>query len=113
MKTVLILIFSTSMLFSGGIVNGKGFSEYFICKFNDSISKLDIEELKSQGFLIVEKDNNQKMVYVKSKDQKEFSAKLKSRMKEVIKVDKNGNETVIVRTKNNSPEFVKLIFNFI
>ena len=103
------------MLFSlAALADPSTNSEYFICNFNKTITAFELNELKEQGFEVFETNNNKHVVYVKAKSNAIFSKNLKAKMKELIKVDKNGNRIYIVETvTEDSPEFLKLFFNFI
>ncbi len=113
MKTLITIFTTIALLASSHPLQAKGFSEYFICEFNDSISIKDIQSLIEDGFQIVETHNVEKVIYVRTVNDSQFSSNLKARMKEIIKVDKNGHKTYVIEPKTESPEFVKLIFNFI
>lgn len=89
-------------------------SEYFICHFNNTVTEFELNELEQQGFQIFESETDSSIVYVKAKPSAVFSTDLKSKMKELILVDKKGNRTYIIETvTEDSPEFLKLFFNFI
>lgn len=89
-------------------------SEYFICKFENAVTDFELNELKQQGFEVVDSESNENIVYVTAAPQAQFSTEIKSKMKELIMVDRNGNRTYIKETvTEDSPEFLKLFFNFI
>lgn len=113
MKSIITILTSIAIFLTSFTSHAKESSEYFICEFNDSISTTDIQRLKTEGFQIVETDNQRKVIYVKSKNHANFSSHLEARMREVIKVDKNGEKTYVIEAKSASPEFVKIFFNFI
>ena len=114
MKTVFTLLITLLVISSSLMAGNKTTSEYFICHFNDSVSELDLNELKEQGFQVFETDSKNHVVFVKAKTNSIFTSHLKTRMKELIKVDQNGNKVYIVETvTESSPEFLKVFFNFI
>ena len=89
-------------------------SEYFICHFNNTVTEFERDELKQQGFQIFESESDSNTVYVKARPSAVFSTDLKSKMKELILVDKKGTRTYIIETgTEDSPDFLKLFFNFI
>jgi hypothetical protein len=89
-------------------------ASYFICHFSESVTQSHVNELKNNGFQIVQTDSQNQVVYVKGKSHSSFSKHLKSQMKELIKVGPNGQKTYIVESSNyRNPEFLKLFFNFI
>ena len=114
MKAIFTLLISILVISSTVVAGSKTTSEYFICHFNDSVSELDLNELKEQGFQVFETDTQNHVVFVKAKTNSMFTNHLKTRMKELIKVDQNGNKIYIVETvTESSPEFLKVFFNFI
>jgi hypothetical protein len=115
MKSSFALLFSllaASFIYAEGSSNN---SEYFICRFNETVTTSELNELKQQGFQVFEKDSTANVVYVKAKKSNPiFTEQLKEKMKELIMVDENGNKIYMVETvKEDSPEFLKLFFNFI
>ena len=113
MKSAFTLFIGIS-LFSLNAFSDPYDSEYFICRFNQAITAFELNELKQEGFQVFETTTSNHVVYVKAKSDAVFSTKLKAKMNELIKVDKNGNRVYIVETvTEESPEFLKLFFNFI
>ncbi len=110
--TLLISLLASSITFASGPSNS---SAYFICHFNETVTSSELNELKQQGFQVFEKDSTSNVVYVKAKKSNSmFSEQLKDKMKELIMVDQNGNKIYMVETvREDSPEFLKLFFNFI
>ena len=87
---------------------------YFICNFSSTVTTCEINQLKQQGFQVFETNTNQHVVYVKTDSEAMFTNNLKAKMKELIKVDSQGNRIhLIEEDQNNSPDFLKLFFNFI
>lgn len=115
MKITFLLLVSFLILSMSAIAGSSDKSEYFICHFNETVTKFELNELKQEGFQVFENDSTANIVYVKAKkNQAQFSNQLKEKMRELILVDKNGNRTYIVETvTEDSPEFLKLFFNFI
>ncbi|UTW66669.1 hypothetical protein KFE94_00730 [bacterium SCSIO 12643] len=115
MKITSLLLVSFLILSVGAIAGTNDKSEYFICHFNKCFTEFELDELKEDGFHVFEQDSTSNIVYVKAKkNHAQFSKQLKEKMKELIMVDKNGNRTYIVETvTEDSPEFLKLFFNFI
>jgi hypothetical protein len=105
------VLFGLSVTLAGP--NGE--TKYFICHFNSEITSLEINELKDQGFQIYEKKDETNVVIVKPRwNQAIFSTTLKDKMKELIMVDQDGNKVYILKNiPNDSPDFLKLFFNFI
>ena len=91
-------------------------TEYFICHFNEEVTKTELTALAHQGFKVMVKDSTTTVIYVTSKTPKaSFSIDLKNKMDKLIKVDQSG-ERYQLKTRiedQNSPEFMKLFFNFI
>lgn len=89
-------------------------SEYYICQFSNSVTQLELNEFVKQGFQIVHKKNDNQVVYVKAKPNANFSVLLKSKMEKIIQVDQHGNHTIILEEEiiDESPEFLRLFFNF-
>lgn len=113
MKSVFAFLIGIS-LFSLNAFSDPSNSEFFICKFNESITDFELNELKQEGFQVFETNTSNHVVYVKGNTNAVFSTNLKSKMNELIKVDKNGNRVYILETvTEESPEFLKLFFNFI
>ena len=90
-------------------------NEYFICHFNSEITTSEISELNQQGFKIIEKDSvTKKIIVVTSTTSSSFTAELKQKMESLIKVDEYGNRiNVNTNCTHSSPDFLKLLFNFI
>ena len=90
-------------------------SEYFICHFSDTITQSEINELSKQGFQVVEETENHRVIYVKAKPSAYFSTVLKSKMEKIVQVDQHGNHTIILEEEiiDESPDFLRLFFNFI
>ena len=110
-KFILLIISITTSL---ATLAGPNSTEYFICNFTDTISYTEISELKNNGFEIFESDKDKHTVYVKAEYNSNFTILLKSKMKEIIMVDSNGNRVSILETvTEESPEFLKVFFNFI
>ena len=109
---LLLSLLASSFLFAEGTSDN---SEYFICHFNETVTSSELNELKQQGFQVFEKDTTAHVVYVKAKKSNPiFTEQLKGKMKELIMVDQNGNKIYMVETvSEDSPEFLKLFFNFI
>jgi len=109
--TLVIALFTSLTIWAG---NTSTSPDYFICHFNDTITKTELLELKKEGFEVFNTKTDKHVVYVKAKSNSVFSKKLKSQMKELIRVDKNGNRVYIIEdVTEDSPEFLKLFFNFI
>jgi len=89
-------------------------TEYFICNFHSTVTSCEINQLQNQGFEVFITNNNQHVVYVKSNSDAIFSKVLKSKMKELIRIDNQGQRIQILETEpEDSPDFLKLFFNFI
>lgn len=86
---------------------------YFICNFSNTVTTCEINQLEQQGFQIFETDTNQHVVYVKSDSEAIFTKNLKAKMKELIKVDSQGNRVHLLEEQDTSPDFLRLFFNFI
>ena len=107
----LIIGMISSSLFASIPENG---AEYYICHFSKNVSNTYLKELSKQGIKIHKTDSNQKMIYVTVPSNKSFTNELKSTMIELIRVDKNGNKTIVVENKKNSnSQLLNLFFNFI
>tara|TARA_R110002050_G_scaffold109799_4_gene221544 strand:- start:51082 stop:51429 length:348 start_codon:yes stop_codon:yes gene_type:complete len=115
MKTIFTLLVSITLLSISVAASGpKKVTEYFICHFTDSITSTHLTELEKEGFQVFETNSHQRVIYVKAKDQAEFTTHLKTQMRKLIKVTPNGEEVNLIRTGvENSPQFLKLFFNFI
>ena len=110
-KFILLIISITASLVT---LAGPNLTGYFICNFTDTVSCTEISELKNNGFEIVESDKDKHTVYVKAETNSSFTVLLKSKMKEIIMVDSNGNRIYIMENvTEESPEFLKVFFNFI
>ena len=89
-------------------------TEYFICNFSSTVTKCEINQLEQQGFQVFETNTNMHVVYVKANSDAIFTQVLKSKMKELIKIDQQGNRIHILESEPEaSPDFLKLFFNFI
>ena len=89
-------------------------AEYYICHFTQKISKSYLNELSNKGINIFKADSDKNLVYVTVINNHAFTTEIKSNMSQLVKVDKNGNKTVIVEKKKNSnPQLLNLFFNFI
>lgn len=100
---------------SVALAGPNGDTKYFICHFNSEVTSCEINELKEQGFQVYQKKDETNVVIVKARwNQAIFSNDLKDKMKELIMVDKDGNQVYIFKNiPNDSPDFLKLFFNFI
>jgi hypothetical protein len=89
-------------------------STYFICNFNDTVTTLELNELKTQGFQVIKDKNTSSHVILVICELNEaiFSTELKNKMKELIMVDEFGNRTNLVEQKL-TPDLLNLFFNFI
>ena len=103
-------VLSTS-LFAGSPDKG---AEYYICHFTKKVSTSFLNELTKNGFNVFKADKNQQMIYVTVINNHAFTKEIKSNMSQLVKVDKNGNKTIIVENKKKSnPQLLNLFFNFI
>ena len=117
MKSIFTLLFSISVLSLAGLSKDPiKNTEYFICHFNESITKKEINQLKEQGFQIYKTEQTPNIVYVKAAWSKAiFTTTLKNKMKDLIMVDENGNQVHLLtnNTHHSSPELLNLFFNFL
>ena len=114
MKTTITIIIGLLISLSVWAKSNEMSTAYFICHFEKVVSEKDMEQLKSQGFEIFQINSKDHIVYVKPQSNSIFSKELKSNMTQLISVDKNGNRTYLIESiTNESPEFIKLFFNFI
>ena len=109
-----IIILLISLATSFVALANPGSTAYFICNFTDTLSSMDVIELNNNGFDIVESNEDNHTVYVVADTNANFTYTLKSKMKELIEVDKNGNRIYIIETvTEESPEFYKVFFNLL
>ena len=114
MKSAFTLLIGGLFFILSALADHTTNSEYFICNFNETITEFERKELKEQGFQVFEENTNHHVVYVKAKSDAMFSNHLKSKMKELIRVDENGDRIYIVETNpGSSPDFLKVFFNFL
>ena len=114
MKTTFTLIIAllVNLTIWAGATEPK--TTYYICHFTETVSSTHMNELKKQGFEVIETAYDKHVVYVKSETFTEFTNQLKSQMKELIQVDTNGDRIYIKESSStDSPDFLKLFFNFI
>ena len=115
MKTFITIAFLTGIISTSLLASTpeKG-AEYYICHFTKTVSKTYLNELTNKGINVFKADSDQNMVYVTVINNYAFTQEIKSTMRQLVKVDKNGNKTVIVENKKNSnPQLLNLFFNFI
>ncbi len=101
MKTIITLIMSLGLLTSTLHTQGKGTPEFLQIEFNDSVSTLEIQNLFTLGFATVEKGISLR------NDSCKTVIELKME-KSTLTEKEMENETA-----DQSPDFSKLIFNFI
>ena len=114
MKTTFTLIIAllVNLTIWAGATEPK--TTYFICHFTETVSSTNMKDLKKQGFEVIETTNDPHVVYVKSESISEFTNQLKSQMKELIQIETNGDRIYIKESRTtDSPDFLKLFFNFI
>lgn len=113
MKYSLTLLVSILVIGFSAYASPNGNAKYFICSFSDSITIVEISELKTQGFHVIETSESERVIFVTAKmSEAIFSPKLKGKMIELIMVDEFGNRTQILETEK-APNLLDLFFNFI
>tara|TARA_R110002050_G_scaffold109799_4_gene221545 strand:- start:51735 stop:52076 length:342 start_codon:yes stop_codon:yes gene_type:complete len=113
MKTSFALLISIIAIGLSSYAGPNGNAKYFICNFSDTITTIELSQLKTQGFHVIEKSSSSHVIFVTAKMSKAiFSPQLKNKMKELIMVDEYGNRTQILETEK-APDLLNLFFNFI
>ncbi len=106
MKTIITLIMSLSLLTITLTTQGKGTPEFLKLEFNKSLSTLDIQNLFTNGFEKKENETVEKIIILKSDSCKSLKELKTGKSKPTEKTEP-------IESGNGSPNFSKLIFNFI
>lgn len=88
---------------------------YYICHFDTQVTEEIINELQADGFDIIQRDNADHVVYVKSDRHSTFSEKLKKNMHRIVHVDEAGVQHILLEEQpiSSPPHYLKVFFNFI
>lgn len=114
MKTIYIIIFTIGLSLTSLATDSGKKVNYFICHFTESVDNSSINDLKQNGFKIINTSNDGTTVYVQPNVDSEFSTIIKAKVENIIGINDQGTKTPInIYEEDQEPDFLKLFFNFL
>jgi hypothetical protein len=115
MNTIITILIGLSLSTSFAVASGPiKNSTFLILPFSEPNTTVKKNDLQKEGFRVIKTVPSEQVFYVQSELPAFFAKKLRNQLKKRVKLSTiEAQENTITKPSVNSPELLKLFFNFI